>query len=197
MENARADDSGTLKPRILLWTAQDPSVTTTIAVASTSKALRGFFDPLIAPLLLPLEFKDDPKYPKYTFVMRIPSTSLTLLQPPGDDREGGPRHYRQPAPMLPVPLRPSQRPLRTRHDSQRAHTAPSEFFFLPVNTPLTCTCQGAKGLLMGPSSALQGDGWHQGKPGNAALIGLKTFTDRVICYNACQVSPLRSSWHRS
>lgn len=48
--------------------------------------------------------------------------------------------------------------------------------------------QTAKALLMGPSSALQGDGWRQGKPGNASIIGLKSFTDRVICYIACQVS---------
>ena len=65
MEGVRSDDSGTLKPRILSWLAEDAATTT--MTTSASKATRGFADPTIAPLLLPLEFKDNPLFPKYVF----------------------------------------------------------------------------------------------------------------------------------
>ncbi|KAJ6464807.1 hypothetical protein DFH09DRAFT_1346731 [Mycena vulgaris] len=54
-------------------------------------------------------------------------------------------------------------------------------------------------MLMGPASALQGNGWHQGKPGNAVIIGLKTFTGRIIAYIACQVRfnlSSQSQWNK-
>ncbi|KAJ6542249.1 hypothetical protein DFH09DRAFT_47527 [Mycena vulgaris] len=59
--------------------------------------------------------------------------------------------------------------------------------------------RSAKGMLMGPASALQGDGWPQGKPGNAVVIGLKTFTARIIAYIACQVRfnlSSQSQWNK-
>ncbi|KAJ7179984.1 hypothetical protein C8R43DRAFT_860536, partial [Mycena crocata] len=42
-------------------------------------------------------------------------------------------------------------------------------------------------LLMGPESALEGDGYHKGRPGNAKIIGLTSFTPRVIAWVATQV----------
>ncbi|KAJ7848405.1 hypothetical protein B0H13DRAFT_1906757 [Mycena leptocephala] len=48
-------------------------------------------------------------------------------------------------------------------------------------------------ILTGPvilrhPSALEGDGFHQGKPGVASIIALRSFTDRVIAGVGCQVS---------
>ncbi|KAF7334925.1 hypothetical protein MVEN_02242200 [Mycena venus] len=54
-----------------------------------------------------------------------------------------------------------------------------------LSGPVMLRC--AKAIMMGPSAALQGDGYHIGKAGIASIIGLKTFTPRVIAYIACQV----------
>jgi hypothetical protein len=66
MEGARSDDSGTLKPRILGWLAEDPTLSSTSTLTSSaSKATRGLSDPVIGPHLLPLEFKNNAEFPEY------------------------------------------------------------------------------------------------------------------------------------
>ncbi|KAJ6474793.1 hypothetical protein C8R45DRAFT_1159929 [Mycena sanguinolenta] len=40
--------------------------------------------------------------------------------------------------------------------------------------------RAAKAIFMGPSADLEVDGYHKGRPGNASIIGLDTFTPRVI-----------------
>ncbi|KAJ7176288.1 hypothetical protein C8R43DRAFT_1197913 [Mycena crocata] len=47
--------------------------------------------------------------------------------------------------------------------------------------------RSAKALLMGPDSALEVDGYHKGRPGNAKIIGLESFTPRVIAWVVTQV----------
>ncbi|KAJ6619260.1 hypothetical protein B0H10DRAFT_2433485 [Mycena sp. CBHHK59/15] len=47
--------------------------------------------------------------------------------------------------------------------------------------------RASKAVFMGPSSALQGDGYHRGKPPNSVNIGMKKFTPRIIAYIALQV----------
>ncbi|KAJ6563283.1 hypothetical protein DFH09DRAFT_1082343 [Mycena vulgaris] len=77
-----------------------------------------------------------------------------------------------------------------RHEGEPCLQPPaSQVFIYPV----------AERMLMGPASALQGDGWHQGKPGNAVVIDLKTFTGRIIAYIACQVRfnlSSQSQWNK-
>jgi hypothetical protein len=43
-------------------------------------------------------------------------------------------------------------------------------------------------LYIGPASALSGPGFKRGKPGNAAVMGLKQMTPRALAYVAVQVS---------
>ncbi|KAJ7866940.1 hypothetical protein B0H14DRAFT_3861865 [Mycena olivaceomarginata] len=67
-----------------------------------------------------------------------------------------------------------------------------------LSGPVMLRC--AKMVYMGPSAALQGDGCHQGKPGNASIIGLKSFTDHVIAGLACQVRfnlPGMQNWNKN
>ncbi|KAJ7692016.1 hypothetical protein B0H16DRAFT_1752117 [Mycena metata] len=164
MEGARSDDTGTLKPRILGWTAEDlaPDAKITI-MTSASKATRAA-DPAVFALLLPLEHKAEFPDPLAAFQS-------------GDFEITG-RKY-------PCFLFPFGQP----NDETALDTI--------LEGPIMLRC--SKALLMGPSSALQGDGFHQGKPGNASLIGLKMFTKRVIAYIACQVRFNLSSlqnWNR-
>ncbi|KAJ6548889.1 hypothetical protein B0H19DRAFT_1137983 [Mycena capillaripes] len=66
-----------------------------------------------------------------------------------------------------------------------------------LHGPVMLRC--GKAVYMGPSSALQGDGFHQGRAGIASIIGLRSFTDRVIAGLACQVRFNLSSmqaWNR-
>ncbi|KAJ6583123.1 hypothetical protein DFH09DRAFT_1309359 [Mycena vulgaris] len=206
MEGARSDDTGTVKPRIISWipqpppippTTSTPTVTTgtcaptatavtptpTATGLSTSKATRGFSDPIIALLLLPLEFLNDPEHPEPLALIVAGDLDINGLQlpcfllPPGqvDDHSA-----------LDTVL---TGPLLLRASSSFTH----------LNLVLTFTYQSAKGMLMGPESALQGDGWHQGKPGNVVVNGLKTFTGRIIAYIACQVRfnlSSQSQWNK-
>ncbi|KAJ7104786.1 hypothetical protein C8R44DRAFT_807885 [Mycena epipterygia] len=47
--------------------------------------------------------------------------------------------------------------------------------------------RAGKAIFMGPSADLEGDGYHKGRPGNAKIIGLVTFTPRVIAWVVTQV----------
>ncbi|KAF8200633.1 hypothetical protein K438DRAFT_1822372 [Mycena galopus ATCC 62051] len=52
---------------------------------------------------------------------------------------------------------------------------------------------------MGPDSALEGDGYHKGKPGKASIIGMTTFTRRLIAGHITQVYfslSAKQDWHR-
>lgn len=46
---------------------------------------------------------------------------------------------------------------------------------------------------MGPEAALEGDGYHKGRPGNASIIGLLTFCPRTIAGVATQVRRVHQS----
>jgi hypothetical protein len=54
--------------------------------------------------------------------------------------------------------------------------------------PILMPSQSAKAIYMGPDSALERDGYHKGRPGKASIIGMKTFTRRVIAGVITQVS---------
>ncbi|KAF7360026.1 hypothetical protein MVEN_00730300 [Mycena venus] len=43
-----------------------------------------------------------------------------------------------------------------------------------------CKGESAKAIFMGPDAALEGDGYHKGKLGNASIIGMTMFTPRII-----------------
>ncbi|KAJ6451832.1 hypothetical protein C8R47DRAFT_1169717 [Mycena vitilis] len=47
--------------------------------------------------------------------------------------------------------------------------------------------RSAKAIYQGPEAALEGDGFHKGKPGNASIIGLSTFTPRTVANVITQV----------
>ncbi|KAJ6602970.1 hypothetical protein B0H10DRAFT_2440661 [Mycena sp. CBHHK59/15] len=47
--------------------------------------------------------------------------------------------------------------------------------------------RASKAVFMGPSSALQGDGYHRRKPPNPVNIGMKKFMPRIIAYTPLQV----------
>jgi hypothetical protein len=48
--------------------------------------------------------------------------------------------------------------------------------------------QVAKHIFQGPTAALERPGYHRGRRGNAALMGMTTMTPRAIGYVAVQVS---------
>ncbi|KAJ7097120.1 hypothetical protein B0H15DRAFT_797835 [Mycena belliarum] len=155
MDNARSDDTGTLKPRILglLEKTLSPDATVTLTTGS-SKDGRGSAHPIVAPLLLPLEYTDKEEYPD----------PWTLIAAGELDINGK---------QFPCFLFP--------FGQVDDYTALETILTGPI------LLRSAKALLMGPASALKGDGWHRGKAGNASLIGLLTFTGRLIAYIACQV----------
>ncbi|KAJ7674372.1 hypothetical protein B0H17DRAFT_1082188 [Mycena rosella] len=154
MDSVRADDSGTVKPRIYGWVLETPTSAEPVLTAGVSKATRGIADPLIAPLLLPLEFTDAEKYPDPYALIAAGKLDINGEQ-------------------CPCFLFP--------YGQLNDDSALDTILTGPI---LLCT---AKALLMGPASALQGDGWHRGKADNAQLIGLLTFTGRIIAYIARQV----------
>ncbi|KAJ7482324.1 hypothetical protein B0H11DRAFT_2232533 [Mycena galericulata] len=47
--------------------------------------------------------------------------------------------------------------------------------------------RAAKAIFMGPDAALEGDGYHRGRPGNAKIIGMSTFSSRIISGVVTQV----------
>ncbi|KAJ7673063.1 hypothetical protein DFH06DRAFT_1467471 [Mycena polygramma] len=47
--------------------------------------------------------------------------------------------------------------------------------------------RAAKAIMMGPNADLAGDGYHKGRPGNAKIIGLNSFTPRVVAWVTTQV----------
>ncbi|KAF8199980.1 hypothetical protein K438DRAFT_1822978 [Mycena galopus ATCC 62051] len=52
---------------------------------------------------------------------------------------------------------------------------------------------------MGPDSVLEGDGYHKGKPSKASIIGMTTFTCRLIAGHITQVYfslSAKQDWHR-
>ncbi|KAF7363236.1 hypothetical protein MVEN_00676500 [Mycena venus] len=53
--------------------------------------------------------------------------------------------------------------------------------------------RSAKAIFMGPDAALEGDGYHKGKPGNASIIGMTMFTPRIIAGVITQVRCALSS----
>ncbi|KAJ7252382.1 hypothetical protein B0H12DRAFT_1071692 [Mycena haematopus] len=55
--------------------------------------------------------------------------------------------------------------------------------------------RAAKAIFMGPSADLGDDGYRKGRPGNASIIGLDTFTYGVIAGVATQASILRAFIH--
>ncbi|KAF7336167.1 hypothetical protein MVEN_02164100 [Mycena venus] len=59
--------------------------------------------------------------------------------------------------------------------------------------------RSAKAIFMGPDAALEGDGYHKGKPGNASIIGMTTFTPRIIAGVITQVRfalSSRQDWNK-
>ncbi|KAJ7657071.1 hypothetical protein B0H17DRAFT_1213601 [Mycena rosella] len=60
--------------------------------------------------------------------------------------------------------------------------------------------RSAKALFMGPESALEGDGYHKGKPGNAEIINLTTFNRPVCAGVVVQVYfslSAKQEWHKN
>ncbi|KAJ7191311.1 hypothetical protein GGX14DRAFT_600753 [Mycena pura] len=60
--------------------------------------------------------------------------------------------------------------------------------------------KSAKAICMGPNAAFEGDGWHKGKPGNAHIVGMTSFTPRVMAWITAQVYFALSSqqeWYKT
>nr|GAT45342.1 predicted protein [Mycena chlorophos] len=191
IESVRSDDSSTVRSRIHNWIF-DPSPPTAdsdtpsvpvpapSAGAATQKSLRGFNDVYYGALMMPLEYKDNEAYPEYVLDPLL--TPLTFTSPVDGLRSG---KYSADAKQSPCFIYP----FGQKNDTSALRTA--------LDSPIMLRC--SKAIFQGPKAALEVDGFHAGRKGNAKIIGLRTFTPRVIAYVACQVRFALSSqpeWNR-
>ncbi|KAK7054047.1 hypothetical protein R3P38DRAFT_2854215 [Favolaschia claudopus] len=162
MDSVRSADTSTCKKGVALWLLEDPTAALDPPLASVKdKTHRGLAHPAFARALTPMDWE---------------ATDSVWQQVLEGERQ----------------LLSDQLPRFIFPCSQ-------EF---PVGKPLDDpawgavlehACKGevclrsAKAIFMGPDAALEGDGYHKGKPGNASIIGMKTFTPRIIAGVITQV----------
>ncbi|KAF7288361.1 hypothetical protein HMN09_01398800 [Mycena chlorophos] len=171
IESVRSDDSSTVRSRIHNWIF-DPSpptadgdtpfvpVSAPSAGAATEKSLRGFNDAYYGALMMPLEYKDNEAYPEYALDPLL--TPLTIISPVDGLRSG---NYSADAKQSPCFIYP----FGQKNDTSALRTA--------LDSPIMLRC--SKAIFQGPKAALEVDGFHAGRKGNAKIIGLRTFTPRV------------------
>ncbi|KAJ6464942.1 hypothetical protein C8R45DRAFT_1107176 [Mycena sanguinolenta] len=174
IEAVRSDDTATLKSRVHLYLLKDPSLPLEPPLANLKeKTYRGRAHPVFARLLMPIDWPADD------------ATTQEILE--GQQQVTGTE-----LPRLIFPL-----------DQEFPVDEPmNQPVWLPVlNNALTSeVClRSAKALMMGPDSALERDGYHKGRAGKASIIGLQSFTRRVICWIVTQVHFVLTSkqdWHK-
>ncbi|KAJ6506492.1 hypothetical protein C8R45DRAFT_508297 [Mycena sanguinolenta] len=162
MESSRQQDTSTVKSGIVRWLHKDPTTPLDTPLPNLkSKTHRGMAHPTFAQRLMPMEWAaDDVTLQEIVEGKKV----LTGSQLPG-------------------------------------FIFPLDQVF-PVGTDLEdpvwedvlrnalkgeVLLRAAKAIFMGPSADLEADGYHKGRPGNASIIGLDTFTRRVIAGVTTQV----------
>ncbi|KAJ7443388.1 hypothetical protein B0H11DRAFT_1931747 [Mycena galericulata] len=162
MDSVRSADTANLKriiPRLLY---KDPTTPLDPPLPNlTSKAHRGMAHPEFAKALTPIEWD------------AVASTYL--------DIDGGDKQLT--ADKLPRFIFPLDQefPVGTKSDDPA---------WVPVfDNALKgeILLRSAKAIYMGPDAALEGDGFHKGRPGNASIIGMTTFDSRAIAGLCTQV----------
>ncbi|KAJ7875475.1 hypothetical protein B0H14DRAFT_3130659 [Mycena olivaceomarginata] len=161
-EGVRSDDTATLKRKIPEWLTKDKAPLVPPLESLKSKAHRGFAHPVFAQLLTPMEWLPDE------------STWTEILD--------GTRHIK--SDHLPAFLFPLDQefPVDIEDleddawimvlDNALKGEVPLRVWVLSVSEMLLTLHQAAKAIFMGPDAALEGDGYHKGRPGNASIIGL-------------------------
>ncbi|KAJ7459232.1 hypothetical protein FB451DRAFT_1405876 [Mycena latifolia] len=174
MEGVRSEDTSTLKSRIVLWLYKEPTTPLDPPLSSLKlKAVRGMAHPVFARLLTPMEWA---------------ATQETWLE-----IVGGTKHLK--GTQLPAFIFPFGQvfPVGTALDN------PVWLGVLDNALKGEILLRSAKALLMGPEAALEGDGYHKGRPGNASVITMTTFSRRICAWVVVQVYFSLSSkqeWHR-
>ncbi|KAJ7458564.1 hypothetical protein FB451DRAFT_1563919 [Mycena latifolia] len=176
MESARSDDTGTLKRRVPLYVNKDHTAPLIPPLASMKiKAHRGMAHPVFARLLTPMELEaNESTYREITEGVKLRVTGAQL-----------------PAFVFPLgQVFPVGKPL----------TDPAWLEVFDNALKGEVLLRSAKAIFMGPESALEGDGYHKGRPGNASIIMMTTFTRRIIAWVVVQVYFALSSqqeWYKT
>ncbi|KAJ7679630.1 hypothetical protein B0H17DRAFT_1077831 [Mycena rosella] len=162
MEAVRSEDTLTLKTRIPAWLHADPTTPLDPALPNlTSKAHRGLTHPTFAKLLTPMEW---------------PANETTYLE-----IAQGEKHVT--GAQLPAFVFPLGQEFPIGEDLDH----PAWEAVLDNALKGEVLLRSGKAMYMGPNSALEGEGFHKGRPGNASVIGLITFSRRTIAGVATQV----------
>ncbi|KAJ7649428.1 hypothetical protein DFH06DRAFT_553829 [Mycena polygramma] len=174
IESVRGEDSATLKPRVFCWLLLDPNTPLDPPLTNLKlKSFRGFIHPVSARLLTPIYWvANETTYKEIADGLRC----VTGKQ--------FPRFIFPLAQVFPV-------------GADEEDPVWLDVFDNALKGEV-CLRSG-KALFMGPESALEGDGYHKGRPGKASIIGMTTFTRRVICWVVTQVYFALSSkqeWNR-
>ncbi|KAJ7824022.1 hypothetical protein B0H14DRAFT_3729197 [Mycena olivaceomarginata] len=174
-EGVRSDDTATLKRKIPEWLTKDKAPLVPPLESLKSKAHRGFAHPVFAQLLTPMEWLPDE------------STWTEILD--------GTRHIK--SDHLPAFLFPLDQEFPVDIEDLE-----DDAWIMVLDNALKgeVPLRAAKAIFMGPDAALEGDGYHKGRPGNASIIGLVTFTPRTIAWVVAQVYFALSSkqdWYKT
>ncbi|KAJ7349783.1 hypothetical protein DFH08DRAFT_958744 [Mycena albidolilacea] len=175
IEAVRGEDTSTLKPRIHLYLNKDPTTPLDPALPSLKdKIHRGRAHPVFARLLTPIHWDaNDITYNEISEgVKTVTGAHIPRFIFPIDQ-------------VFPI------------------NATADDPAWLDV---LDNACKGeiclrsAKAIYMGPDSALERDGYHKGRPGKASIIGMKTFTRRVIAGVITQIHfalSAKQEWHKT
>nr|GAT49692.1 predicted protein [Mycena chlorophos] len=177
VESVRSDDTGTIRPRIPNWIL-DPSTPDTDEDTSSEHAAAPSAG---AATQKSLRGFNDAYYG--ALIMPLEYKDNEAYPDPVDGLRSG--KYSADANQSPCFIYP----FGQKNDTSALRTA--------LDSPIMLRC--SKAIFQGPKAALEVDGFHAGRKGNAKIIGLRTFTPRVIAYVACQVRFALSSqaeWNR-
>ncbi|KAJ7861109.1 hypothetical protein B0H14DRAFT_3445632 [Mycena olivaceomarginata] len=175
LDLVRSDDTATLKRKIPEWLTKDKAPLVPPLESLKSKAHRGFAHPVFAQLLTPMEWLPDE------------STWTEILD--------GTRHIK--SDHLPAFLFPLDQEFPVDIEDLE-----DDAWIMVLDNALKgeVPLRAAKAIFMGPDAALEGDGYHKGRPGNASIIGLVAFTPRTIAWVVAQVYFALSSkqdWYKT
>ncbi|KAJ7728801.1 hypothetical protein DFH07DRAFT_782095 [Mycena maculata] len=172
LEGVRSDDTATLKRGIPGWLTKDKTPLDPPLASLTSKTHRGFAHPVFVRLLTPME----------TWIAIAGKTLVVTSSQ---------------LPTFVFPLN-QEFPLEIEALEDDAWIAVLDNAL--KGEVLLRGRQSAKAIFMGPEAALQGDGYHKGRPGNASIIMLLTFTPRVIAWVVAQVYfalSAKTEWYKT
>ncbi|KAJ7725010.1 hypothetical protein DFH07DRAFT_971031 [Mycena maculata] len=172
LEGVRSDNTATLKRGIPGWLTKDKTPLDPPLASLTSKTHRGFAHPVFARLLTPMEWA-----PNEETWIAIAGKTLVVTSS-----------------QLPAFVFPLDQEF------------PLDIADLEDDAWIAVLDNALKGevllwaIFMGPEAALQGDGYHKGRPGNASIIMLLTFTPRVIAWVVAQVYfalSAKTEWYKT